>query len=245
MDGTLTETPDREGAFPRLTADQISRLEEHGERRRVAAGDLLYREGDSSYDFIVVLEGLVAIDADHDCDAARGITAHGAGRFLGELNLLTGQMVYLTAEVVEPGEILVVPAERLRRLVASDQALGDVILRAYLLRRAILIDLGSGLRIVGSRFSPDTRRLREFVIRNRVPYSFMDLEEDEHAEALLRALHVSPEETPVVFTGRTTLRNPTNEQVALQLGIRTPTRGEEVCDLAVVGAGPAGLAAAV
>src|SRR2546430_9028194 len=109
MESDFKETPDTSGAFPRLTAEQISDLEATGERRRVAAGDLLFKAGDRSYDFIVVLEGRVSIVADHGCVEARVIGTHGPNRFLGELNLLTGQMVYLTAEVVEPGEILVVP----------------------------------------------------------------------------------------------------------------------------------------
>ena len=94
---------------------------------------------------------------------------HGPGRFLGELNLLTGQAAFLTAVVREPGAVLAVPVERLRELVADDPALGDLILRAFLARRSLLIELGAGLRIVGSRYSPDTRRLREFAARNRLP----------------------------------------------------------------------------
>jgi len=110
--------------------------------------------------------------------------------------------------VAEPGEVLVVPVDQVRKLVSDDPALGDLILRAYLLRRSILIEIGAGLRIVGSRFSPDTRRLREFAARNRLPHRFIDLEKDGGAEALLCQLSIRPEETPVViWRAESVLRN--------------------------------------
>ena len=128
-------------------------LERHGERRRTQPGDMLFREGDERYDFYVVLEGLVAVISGYGGDE-RLIAVHGPGRFLGELGLLTGQAALFTAVVREPGEVLVVPAERLRELISQDSALGDLILRAYLLRRELLIGLGAGFTIVGSRYSP-------------------------------------------------------------------------------------------
>jgi thioredoxin reductase (NADPH) len=139
---------------------------------------VLFREGDPACDFFVILAGKVAIVEGYGGDE-RVISVHGPGRFLGELNLLTGQAVFVTAVVQDPGEVLVVPAERVRELLAQDLALGDMILRAYLLRRSLLIELGTGFRIVGSRFVPDTRRLREFATRNRLPHRFIDLEEDK------------------------------------------------------------------
>ena len=116
------------------------------------------------------------------------IGVHGPRRFLGELGLITGQRVLVSAVVVEPGEVLVVPAGRLREIVTQDPVLGDLILRALIMRRSILIGLGVGFRIVGSRYSPDTRRLRDFAIRNRLPHHWIDLESDPGAEALLRRL---------------------------------------------------------
>ena len=106
------------------------------------------------------------------------------------------------------------PVERLRDLVTRDPTLGDLILRAYLLRRSLLIELGAGFRIVGSRFLPDTRRLREVAARNRLPHRFIDLEQDKAAEALLRRLGVAPEETPVVIWPDRVMRNPTNAELA-------------------------------
>jgi thioredoxin reductase (NADPH) len=153
--------------------------------------------------------------------------------------------VLLTAVVRAPGETLVVPIEGLKEAVAQDAALGDLILRALIIRRNLHIGLGAGLRVLGSRFSPDARRLRDFLARNRVPHRWIDLETDQEAEAMLRHLGVSPEETPVViWRGQQVLRNPTNAALADLLGLRQgPERS--VCDLVVVGAGPAGLAAAV
>jgi thioredoxin reductase (NADPH) len=241
----LAETPDTHGAFPRLTEDQIRVLAELGERRRTEPGEVLYREGDLVEEFIVILEGKVALVEEYGGEE-RVIGIHGPGRFLGEVNLLCRQSVFVTAVVREPGEVLVVPIERLRELVSRDAALADLILRAFLIRRYMLIRLGAGFRIIGSRFSPDARRLREFAARNRLPHSWIDLEDDQHAETLLEELGVSPEETPVVILrGTRVLRNPSNAELARMIGLRAPTPPKTVCDLVVVGAGPAGLAAAV
>jgi thioredoxin reductase (NADPH) len=241
----LTETPDVHGAYPRLTPSQVDDLAVHGERRRVGAGEVLFREGDESYDFFVVLEGLVAVVDGHGTPEERLIAAHGPGRFLGELGLLTGQPAFFTVVVREPGEVLAIPVETVRRLVAQDPALGDLLLRAYLMRREILVGLGAGFRIVGSAFSPDTRRLREFAARNRLPHRWIDLERDESAEALLRELGVAPDETPVVIWHGEVLRNPSTAELARLLGLPAPGSTQDVCDLIVVGAGPAGLAASV
>jgi thioredoxin reductase (NADPH) len=243
--GPLQETPDSYGAFPRLTDEQIEALSRYGIRRPTRAGEVLFREGDGSCDFFVVLEGLVAAVEGFGREE-RVIGVHGPGRFLGELSLLTGQAVFVTAVVREPGEVLVVTVDRLRELVSQDLVLGDLILRAYLIRRSMLIDLGTGFRMVGSRYSADSRRLREFAARNRLPHRWVDLEEDPGAETLLRQLGVTPDETPVViWRGNQVLRNPTNAELARALGLRGPASPEAVCDLVVVGGGPAGLAAAV
>jgi thioredoxin reductase (NADPH) len=242
----LAETPDPYGAYPRLSDEQIAALEDCGTRRSTEAGEILFRAGDRSYDFIVVLRGLVAI-VERDHGVERLIAAHGAGRFLGELNLLTGEAAFVSAVVREPGEILAVPAERLRDLVAMDSHLGDLLLRAFIIRRSILIGMSTGLRIIGSRHSPDTRRLRDFAARNRLPHSWIDLETYPAAETLLGNLGITPAETPVVIWGsEKVLRNPTNAELARLVGLPVEVSTSEwVCDLAIVGMGPAGLAAAV
>jgi thioredoxin reductase (NADPH) len=138
-----------------------------------------------------------------------------------------------------------VPVERLRELVARDPGLGDLILRAYLVRRSILIGLGVGLRIVGSRYSPDARRLRDFAARNRLPYRWLDLEADPGAETLLQHFGVAPEDTPIVIAADRLLRNPSNAELAAAIGLPAPGAPHTSCDLLVVGSGPAGLSAAV
>jgi thioredoxin reductase (NADPH) len=241
----IAETPDPYGAYPRLSDEQIAALEAHGTRRPTSTGEVLFHEGDTSYDFVVVLQGLVAI-VEHEHGVERLIAAHGPGRFLGELNLLTGERVIVSAVVREPGEVLVVPSDRLRELVAQDPVFGDLVLRAFIVRRSILIGLNAGLRIIGSRHSPDTRRLREFAARNRLPHSWIDLERYPAAETLLSNLGITPAETPVViWCGDKVLRNPSNAELARAVGLAVETASEAVCDLVIVGMGPAGLAAAV
>ncbi|HST42832.1 MAG TPA: FAD-dependent oxidoreductase [Conexibacter sp.] len=244
----LRETPDPHGAYPRLSAEQIELFARApgAARRRADAGEVLYREGDRDVDFFVVLDGTIAAVEGLGSRDERTVGVHGAGRFLGELSLVTGEAAFLSAVVRVPGEVLRVPVEQVRELVTQDVAIGDLILRAFLLRRSLLVGLGAGLRIVGSRYSPDTRRLRQFAARNRLPHSWIDLERDAAAERLLRELGIGPEETPVViWHGERVLRNPSNEELAEAIGLRAPVVPGELCDLAVVGAGPAGLAAAV
>jgi thioredoxin reductase (NADPH) len=244
-DGSVPdETPDVYGAFPRLTERQLRVLEHEGTRRTTAVGDVLFHQGDRDGDFYVVLAGTVATTEEGDV-GEQVIGVHGPRRFLGELGLLNGEASFLSAVVRQPGEVLVVPVDRLRALVGRDSDLGDVILRAYLIRRSILIELGTGFRIVGSRFSRGTWRLREFATRNRLPHRFVDLEEDRSAELLLRQLGVRPEETPVVIWHNRVLRNPSNTELARVVGLPSATGSVSMVDLLVVGAGPAGLAASV
>ncbi|MEV7010868.1 FAD-dependent oxidoreductase [Streptosporangium sp. NPDC051022] len=238
----FAETPDHHGAFPRLGDAQIGGLALHGTRRPTRPGDVLIREGEDAPGFFVILAGKVAV-----IEGERVTLVHGPGRFLGELGTLTGQRAFVTSVVCEAGEVLAVPLEDLRRIVTHDPELGDLILRAFMIRRrSLLIGGGTGLRIIGSRYSPGSRRLREFVTRNRLPHRWVDLEEDREAEALVRNLGIAPQETPVVILGGTrVLRNPGNAELARAVGLPVPPVPDDVFDLVVVGAGPAGLAAAV
>lgn len=241
----LVETPDPHGAFPRLTREQLETLSTAGERRPVRPGEVLYAQGERTTDWYVVLSGKVAIQ-DREGDDTRTVRVHGPGRFLGELGLLEGQPSFFTAVAAEPGEVLVVGVGELKRLVLGDPVLGDLILHAYFVRRAVLIGSGDGLRIVGSCYSPDTRRLLEFVARNRLPYRLDDLDKDRGAEALLRRLGVTAAETPVVvLPGSGVLRNPSNTELACAMGLRHEEPAAGVRDVLVVGAGPGGLAAVV
>jgi thioredoxin reductase (NADPH) len=242
----LPETPDT-GAYPRLTDEQVMLLSGYGERRRLAKNALLFCEGDRDCGLFVVLDGRVAVvQEDNPAAESRVIAVHARGRFVGDLSMLTGQAVYVTAFAQTEVEALEIPYQRLKEAVTRDPALGDLILRALILRRNIHAHLGAGLRIIGSRSSADTRRLRDFASRNRVPYRWEELEEDPEAEATLRAFAVPPDQTPVViWKGQTVLRNPSNTELAELLGLREDAPPRDVHDVLVVGAGPAGLAAAV
>jgi thioredoxin reductase (NADPH) len=237
----------RSVAFPTLTRDQIQYLERYGEVRETEAGQVLFTEGDRSYDFIVILEGEVEI-AENFEGKRRTIAVHGAHRFLGEMNMLTGQSVYLSAVVREGGEVLAIPPENLKEIITEEPTLSDTILKAFIARRSVLMRAGAGLRIVGSRHSRDALRLREFAVRNRLPHEWIELEEDgERARALLGRFGVQPRETPVaVWLGeKNVLKNPSNADLARTIGLDVDTSIEQVYDLIVVGAGPAGLAASV
>src|SRR6201995_3261560 len=243
--GDIEETPDLQGAYPRLADAQLTTLAEAGRRRAVQAEEILFREGERKCDFFVILAGKVAVVEGRGTPEERLIGVHGRGRFLGELGLLTGEGSFYTAIAVEAGEVLGVPVARLKEIISRDTALGDLIVRAYLARRAILIDLGAGLRIIGSRYSPDTERVREFAARNRVPYRWLDLETDPAAESLLTQAGVAPMDTPVVIVHGRLLRNPSNAELAAAIGLPAPASSPAGSDLIMVGAGPAGLSAAV
>jgi thioredoxin reductase (NADPH) len=175
----------------------------------------------------------------------RVVRVHGPGRFLGDLGVLTGQPAYATSIVADPGEVLAIRAEQLRDVAAASPAFGDLVLRALLLRRGLALDEGMGFRIIGSRYSADSAQLREFAARNRLPHKFVDLEADPSAERLLRGLGLAPDDTPVVlFQGRL-LRSPSPADLAAAFGLRDVDPAAKIYDLVVVGAGPAGLAAAV
>jgi len=231
-------------AIATLSDEQLRDLGRFGSERDVQADEVLFRGGDVSYDFFAILSGRVAIVHDHGGPTEHTLVEHGPGRFLGEYNLLTGQPVYMSAVVREAGRVVALSPEELHEVIAQEPALSEVILRTFLLRRAMLLGKGFGLRLVGSRYSPDTRRLLRFCAQNRLPHSFLDVESDETAEELLRQFKVPPEETPIAIAGQEVLRNPSNAELATVLGVAR-RQTTDVVDLLVVGAGPAGLAASV
>jgi thioredoxin reductase (NADPH) len=232
-------------AFRQLNDTELAALGQFGVRRAVSAGEYLYREGDAGYDFYVVLAGAVEIVV-HSEGKERVIARHSPGRFLGELNLLTGQRVFVSARVAEPGEVLAVPRDAFRRLIATDASLSDKILAAFLARRAILMTgASSAIRVIGSRFSPDSGRVREFLVRNRIPHEWLDPDADSDVERLLREFEIAPRDLPVVIVSGKVLRRPTPGVLAEYLGLTVGTMPDGGFDLIVVGAGPAGLAAAV
>jgi thioredoxin reductase (NADPH) len=231
---------------PRLRTDQIEILKRYGHTRKTEVGDVLFRAGDTRNDFIVVLEGEVKVGDDFAGEELRTIGVFHESRFLGELNMLTGQAMYLTGVVSEAGEVLSIPRERLKEVVTEEPNISDVILKAFLARRSYMVRTGLGLRIIGSRHSADAARLREVAARNRVPHVWIELEEDPEAEALLGRLGAKPSETPVtVWQGEDVLKNPTNLEFARATGLEVAAPLQRTYDLVVVGAGPAGLGASV
>lgn len=244
VSASMEETPDIYGAYPRLTEMQIATRDgryqavrgtrrDPGARRHAVGQHLRHPVGESR------------CHSRRPLGEQRTIRVHGPRRFLGELGDLEGQAAFYTAEVAAAGEVLAVPAQLVRALVAEDPVLSDVILRAFLARRTLLIEEGTGFWIIGSCYSPDTTRLREFAARNRLPHRWLDLERDREAERLLRRFGVAPKDTPVVVWGDEVLRNPPNSEVARQVGLPVPDVIHDERDLIVIGAGPAGLAAAV
>ena len=241
----MEEPLENEAAFPRLTRELLAVLDEAGARRTLAEGEVLNRAGQVAQEFFVVVRGSLAGYEDYGGSTERLISVIGERRFWGGTNLVTGQPAYLTTVAPEDGEVIALSVDQLRRVIAAHQPIGDLIMGAFVARRALLVGLGAGLRLLGSRLSPDTRRLREFLTRNRIPHGFIDVETDQQAEALLRALGIPPSETPLLLRGSLALRNPSNNEVAEALNLRPAHAPTRIADAVIVGAGPAGLGAAV
>ena len=219
---------------PALDASELAFLEPLGTRRSVQAGDLLYRAGDTGYDFYVVLSGRVEIIVTTDGEE-RLIATHGPGRFLGELNLLTGLRVFVDARVAEDGEVLAVPVETLRRIISTQPRLSDKILATFMARRAALMTgAASAIRVVGSRFSHETLQIREYLARTRLPYQWLDPDSDPEVDALLRQFDIEPGELPVIASG-VVLRRATPGAVGERLGLTVGNLPERCFDLVIVG----------
>src|SRR5215210_833854 len=232
-------------AFWELTEEQIALLYPHGQVIATEAGQVLFQQGDPTCDFYVVLDGSVEL-VEPTAGTPRSLGLRHVREIVGELNLLNDEATYLTAVVQRPGSVLRISAEDLRSLIRHEPGFSDVLLRAFLLLRSHLIGIGAGLKIVGSRYDVDTRRLLEFAARNRLPHDWLDVETDTVVEGLLQHFGLVPNDTPVViWKGTDILRNPTNAELGQLLGLGDELVPDEPCDLVVIGAGPAGLAAAV
>jgi len=236
------------GRAPVLDPAQLEVLHRYGSEQDVAAGDVLFADGDVAYDLIVVLEGQVEIVESRGQPGETVIATYGRAQFLGEIGLLTGQRAYLSAVATTAGRVLRVPTVQARVIMAQEPGLSELIMRTFLLRHSILTGLGAGLTLVGSRFDPGTRRLLEVLARNRLVSRWLELEGSPEAEALLRELDVPVSDLPIVVVpGLPLLRNPGSRELLDALGLagQDDSSVPGVWDLLVVGGGPGGLAAAV
>src|SRR2546427_3291779 len=250
MDEPITPLPltssRPEQIFPTLTPAQVRRIAAHGQRRKVQKGEILVAQGDKAIPFFVVLAGeLEAVRPGSGSETL--ITIFRAEQFTGEVNTLSDRRALARIRVREDADVIQVARENLLALVQTDAELSEILMRAFILRRVELLAQGIGdATLLGSGHSADTLRIKEFFTRNGHPYTYIDLERDADVQSLLDHLHVSVAETPVVICrGETVLRNPTNRDIANCLGFNEAVDETRVRDLVVVGAWPAGLAAAV
>ena len=236
----------REQMFPQLTPAQVGRISGVGERRRVRSGEVLFELGEQNTRFFVVIEGAIEIVRPIDGREER-ITVHGPGEFTGEINMLSARRTLVCGRALGDGSIVVVDREHLRVLVQRDFELSEILMRAFILRRVALIAHGDiGLILIGSRHSASTLRIREFLSRNGQPFTYQEVESDPGVQALLDRFQVGVEDVPVVVceSGQV-LRNPAIEALAAGLGLSPKLDAATTRDVVIVGAGPAGLAAAV
>jgi len=243
----VSSVPDsRTQSFPKLTSAQIDRIRPEGKLRQVKAGEILFEPGDTNVPFFVLLSGAMVI-VQPTLRGESEIVGLVPGEFTGEISIISGQRCLVRGRVTEPGEFLELSSGALRALVARDAELSEIFLRAFILRRIALITRGQGnVILMGSQYSANTLRLREFLSRNAYPYTFVDLDTDKDSQEMLDRFHVKMSDIPVVIcNSQNVLRNPTPQALADCLGLNANVDMAQIRDLVIVGAGPSGLAAAV
>jgi thioredoxin reductase (NADPH) len=239
------ERPKPVEAFPVLGGRGCELLRPYGRVRAVREGEILFEAGDADYDFYVVLAGLVAVVDEHDGEQ-RTLVTHGSGEFVGDLGVLSGGIAFAKAVVTQEGELLEVPASRLREVVEDEPELSELILHALLARRSWLIRDGGGVEVIGRHESAETQQLRRFLRRNGVPHAVSDPERDPGARERLERANATIEQTPVVLRPRADpLIKPTGAELASALGLGGARPRTEPYDVVIIGCGPAGLAASV
>ena len=236
-------------AFPTFDTAQLQALGPYARPRRYAPGETLFSVGGREFRFYVLKSGRIAL-IDHSAtgDLRTLATHEQAGEFTGDVANLAGNPARTGAVALGVTEVYEMNAEDLRRLLSENPALSNIILSGFIARQRILEDLEhfAGLRVIGSRFHYDTVRIREFLAKNRVLFTWTDTEEDPTTDRLLQRFGLQIEETPVLcWTGAALLRNPSNAALADLLGLRQPVEAKTLYDLVIIGAGPAGLSAAV
>ena len=245
--GAAPEGADYAGAFPTLDSAQIASLSRYGHEEAVKPGHVLFREGERGSDFVVVLKGRVEAVAHFGDSGETTSTPFNPGQFVGVMNILSNEGAYVTATATAVGRVLRVPLDQLRVVIGEDITLSEIVIRAFLLRHSLLMRLGTGPKVIGSRYNEATRAILDLLARNRCAVTWIDVESDPRAEILLQNFGFTVADTPLVLVpGQPLLRNPSLDEVASVFGIRADISGNsDSCDLLVVGAGPAGLAASV
>ena len=242
--GVTVSRPER--VFPTLTPKQVARIAAHGHRRSTTRGEVLVEVGDRAVPFFVVVVGEIEVLRPGTA-AETLIVKHRAGQFSGEGNMITGRRAMARLRISEPGEVIQLDHDQLLALIQTDAELSEILMRAFILRRLELIarDLGDVV-VVGSMHCAGTLRVNEFLTRSGHPFHYVDLDRDRDAQELLDRFQIGVGDVPVVICrGDAVLRNPTNAQIADCLGFNDDIDKTRVSDLVIVGAGPAGLAAAV
>jgi thioredoxin reductase (NADPH) len=235
-----------ERLFPTLTTPQIARIAAHGRRRAISRGETLIEVGDRRVPFFLVLSGAIEVLRPSG-DADTLIVTHHAGQFSGEATMLTGRRALARLVASEPGEVIEVDRENLLSVVQNDAELSEILMRAFMLRRVEIIARGLGdVVVLGSAHCSGTLRVKEFLTRNGHPFSYIDLDHDRVAQEILDRFHISFADVPVLICrGDAVLRSPSNQKIAECLGFNEAVDQEHGRDVVIVGAGPAGLAAAV
>ncbi len=232
--------------FPKLAAAQIERIAAHAVRRPIRAGEILFDQGQPNPGVYVLLSGSLAV-VRPGLAGEDPIVVHHAGEFTGETNVLAGRRSLVRGRVGEDGEALYLDPHAFRRVIQTDAELSELFMRAFILRRMGLMASGLGDAVlIGSVHSSGTLRLKEFFARNGHPFAYLDVDKDDTVQAMFDRFHVAVSDVPVVICrGEKVLKNPSNEEVAECFGLSQSFDATVVRDLVVVGAGPAGLAAAV
>jgi thioredoxin reductase (NADPH) len=232
--------------FPTLTPGQVARIAAHGHVRPTSLGEVLVEAGDHAVPFFVVTAGHVEIVRPTGSSETL-VANHSPGQFTGETNMLSGRRSLVRARVTEPGEVIQMDREHMLALVQTDPEISEILMRAFILRRVELIAHGIGDAVlIGSNHCAGTLRVREFLTRNGHPYAYIDLDHDADVQDLLDRFHVAAADIPVLICrGEMVLRNPTDQEIADCLGFNDAIDQGQIRDLVIIGAGPAGLAAAV
>ena len=233
--------------FPRLDDDAAARIAGYGREESLADGASLFARGDRSVDFFLILDGAVEIFETDAHGERHVITVHHARQFTGEMDLFNDREILVWGRAAGVTRVIRVARADFRRMIAAEPDIGETVMRAFILRRVGFIRHGEGgVELVGAGHAADTQRLARFMIRNGYPHRLLDTESDDDVASFFEHFHVAEEDLPVlVLPGDTLLRNPSTRELADALGMTETLDPAQVYDVAVVGAGPAGLAAAV